>query len=125
MSKHPQHDQPQRHAVVLIVTLLAMVLLAGLVMYVFNTAHHVNQRRHLQDIADASAHAGASWMARGLNTVAMNNVAITRLIAALGQTGLVLRDLSTRQSSLEEVFLSLVEQRDAPNVTPSPKGDAA
>ena len=50
---------------------------------------------------------------------------ITRLIAALGQTGLVLRDLSTRQSSLEEVFLSLVEQRDAPDVTPSPKGDAA
>lgn len=83
MSKHPQHGQPQRHAVVLIVTLLAMVLLAGLVMYVFNAAHHVNQRRHLQDIADASAHAGASWMARGLNTVAMNNVAITRLIAAV------------------------------------------
>lgn len=35
---------------------------------------------------------------------------VARLIADLSQAGLSVRDLSTRQSSLEEVFLSLVDQ---------------
>ncbi|WP_116082828.1 ABC transporter ATP-binding protein [Tropicimonas sp. IMCC34011] len=38
---------------------------------------------------------------------------ITRLIAAIAEAGLVLSDVSTRQSSLEDVFLRLVEEHGA------------
>lgn len=35
---------------------------------------------------------------------------ITRLLAALSESGIVLRDLQTRQSSLEEIFVGLVKE---------------
>ena len=34
---------------------------------------------------------------------------ITALLAALAETGVRLRDLSTRQSSLEDIFVEIVE----------------
>ena len=73
--------RPRRSGVILIITLLALVLLAALVMYVFNLGQQINTRRTVQDSVDAAAQAGAGWIARSLNTVAMNNVAIARHIA--------------------------------------------
>ncbi|WP_281991123.1 ABC transporter ATP-binding protein [Sulfitobacter geojensis] len=39
---------------------------------------------------------------------------ITSLLAAIAQEGLTLRDLVTRQSSLEEIFVNLVHEGDTP-----------
>lgn len=100
----------QAPGVVLVIVLLALVLLAALVMYVFNLSHHVNQRRQLQDMADASAQSGASWMARGLNTVAMNNVAIARLIAAVNVIDAMPRSVAFSLIDQSTVNMSLREQ---------------
>lgn len=71
-----------RHkGVVLVITLLAVVLLAALVLYVFNLGQQTNSRIAAQTEADSAANAGAAWVARSLNTVSMNNVAMARLIA--------------------------------------------
>lgn len=71
----------KRHkGVVLVITLLAVVLLAALVLYVFNLGQKTNARIAAQTEADSAANAGAAWVARSLNTVSMNNVAIARLI---------------------------------------------
>ena len=64
-------------------TLLALVLLVGLVAYVMNLGREVNRRIEAQNAADAAAAAGAGWIARSLNTVASNNVAMTRLISLI------------------------------------------
>jgi len=67
--------------VVLVITLLAVVLLAALVLYVFNMGQQTNARIAAQNEADSAANAGAGWVARSLNTVAMNNTAMARLIS--------------------------------------------
>jgi len=46
-----------------------------------NTGRTINNKVVTQNSADAAATAGAGWMARSMNTVAMNNVAMARLIA--------------------------------------------
>ena len=70
-----------RPGVVIVITLLALVLLAGLVFYVFNVGRQVQQRIVVQNAADTTAAAGAGWVARSFNTVAMNNVSSVTLLA--------------------------------------------
>jgi hypothetical protein len=67
-----------------VIALLSMVLLASLVFYVFNVGHHVANRVEVQNAADNAAISGAGWVARSFNTVAMNNVEQSRLIALAG-----------------------------------------
>ena len=64
-------------------TLLGLVLLVALVVYVLNLGDRVADRTALQHRADAAARAAADWLARSLNTVAMNNVAYTQYIATI------------------------------------------
>jgi len=66
---------------VLMIVLLAIVLLAGIIFYVINVSDQVNRRVSMQNAADAAAISGASWMARSMNVIAMNNVACTRVLA--------------------------------------------
>ncbi|HET6429042.1 MAG TPA: pilus assembly protein TadG-related protein [Phycisphaerae bacterium] len=66
---------------VMFIVLLGTVLLAGLVMYVINVGDRVTRKVQTQNAADSAAMAGASWMARSMNVVAMNNVAQTRMLA--------------------------------------------
>ena len=66
---------------IIIVALLALVLMACLVFYVFNVGRHVAGRVEAQNAADSAAMSGASWVARSFNTVAMNNVETARLIS--------------------------------------------
>jgi len=66
---------------VLAMTLLAISLLSGLVFYVYNAGSVVSRRMSLQDNADAVAVSGGAWMARSMNVVAMNNVAMSRMVA--------------------------------------------
>lgn len=75
-------DAPSRlKGQVLIITLLAMTMLVGLVFYVYNLGDRVNSRLSLQHTADSAAISGATWMARSMNVVAMNNISESRLIA--------------------------------------------
>lgn len=71
-----------RPGVVLVITLLALVLLAGLIFYVLNLGRQTNARVVTQHGADAAAAAGAGWVARSLNTVAMNNTGMAQLIVS-------------------------------------------
>jgi hypothetical protein len=66
---------------VLIITLICMTLLVGLIFYVYNLGSEVNRRMALQHASDAAVVSGAGWMAREMNTVAMNNCEISRLLA--------------------------------------------
>jgi len=79
-----RHRNLRRHrprGVVIVIALLATFVLAGLVVHVLNIGRQVNGRVVAQNSADAAAAAGAGWIARTMNTVAMNNVAMARLIA--------------------------------------------
>jgi hypothetical protein len=75
--------QPRRQGVVLIITLLGMALLVSLILFVLNLGGQVNRRQSAQDAADATAMAAATWTARSMNVVAMNNTAMARTIALI------------------------------------------
>jgi hypothetical protein len=65
----------------MVVVMIGLLLLAAVVMFILNLGVQTNQRVVAQHAADSSATAGAGWVARSFNTVAMNNVATTRLIS--------------------------------------------
>ncbi len=66
---------------VLVVLLLGITLLAGLIFYVVNVGAQVNRRLAMQNAADSAAVSGSAWMARSMNVIAGNNVAVTRMLA--------------------------------------------
>ena len=70
-----------RSGQVLVILLLGITLLAGLIFYVVNVGDQVNRRLAMQNAADSAAVSGSAWMARSMNVVAGNNVAITRMLA--------------------------------------------
>lgn len=72
-----------QRGVILVIMLLAIVLIASLLYYVLNLGKHVNNRIVTQHAADAAANAQGTWIARQFNTVAMNNITITRYLAAI------------------------------------------
>ena len=79
----PQLPSHCRRGQVMFVVLLGTLLLAGLVMYVVNVGDQVNRKVLMQNAADAAAISGATWMARSMNVIAMNNVAQTRMLALI------------------------------------------
>ncbi len=72
-----------RRGVVIAITLMGLFLLCGLVLFVMNLGQQANGRLVAQNAADATAAAGAGWVARTLNTVAMNNVGMAQLITSV------------------------------------------
>src|SRR5690606_34105711 len=73
----------RRRGAVLVAMLLGLLLLAGLVFYVFNLGRAAQQRVVAQQAADATVQAGGGWVARSLNEVALNNIAMSRTIAMI------------------------------------------
>lgn len=71
----------RERGIVLMLTILAVILLAGMVMFVINVGRQTTRRIRVQHASDATAVAGAGWVARSLNTVAMNNVNIVRMLS--------------------------------------------
>lgn len=65
----------------MILTILAMILLVSLVLFTLNMGQQVDRRTDAQTSADAAAVAGATWVARSMNVVAMNNLAMSNDIA--------------------------------------------
>jgi len=78
-----QRVRRRRGGQVLVIAILAMTLLVTLVFYVYNIGDQVGERLAMQNAADAAAVSGAGWIARSMNTTAMNNVAISRLLGIL------------------------------------------
>jgi len=66
---------------VLVVILLGTAVLASLIFYVINVGDTVSTKVAMQNAADSTAIAGAAWMAKSFNIIAMNNVAESRMIA--------------------------------------------
>jgi hypothetical protein len=83
LTRSGSQSNPRQRGVVLVIMLLAIVLIASLLYYVINLGKHVNNRIVAQHSADAAANAQGTWIARQFNTVAMNNVTITRYLAAI------------------------------------------
>src|SRR5438067_11969709 len=73
-------DQSGQVSLLLVFMILA---LATLIFFVFNTGDQVNQAVMAQNAADASALAGANWLAHGFNVLSMNNVAASKIIAMM------------------------------------------
>jgi hypothetical protein len=81
--KRNRRPASRHRGVVLIITLLAILLIAGLLAYTLNLGDQVAKKIETQNAADAAAIAGATQMARSMNGVAMNNTAMTRNIALI------------------------------------------
>ncbi|MCP4375879.1 MAG: hypothetical protein GY794_06865 [bacterium] len=77
------HNRTQRSGAVLVMALLGLSLLVALIFYVYNVGDRVNDRLSMQNAADSAAISGAGWIARSMNTTAMNNVAASRLLGIL------------------------------------------
>lgn len=68
---------------VIVLGLLGAFMMAGMIGYVFNAGRHAQLRQQTQHASDAAVISGAGYIARSYNTVAMNNVEISRLIAVV------------------------------------------
>lgn len=60
---------------------LGAAAFACLLMLVINTGYATSGKIQMQNSADAAAISGATWVARGLNIVSLNNVTQTQLLA--------------------------------------------
>jgi hypothetical protein len=83
---YPRGARVRRHGrsgQVLILMILALPMLAGVVFYAYNVGHQVNDRLAMQNSADAVALAGANWIARSYNVVAMDNVGMAKCVAVV------------------------------------------
>ena len=102
----PRH---RSRGVVMIVTLLAVVLLLALILYVLNLGEQVNRRQEAQDVADSTAMAGATWVARQLNIVSENNMTMARNIALIN--GLDSMEQATDYTLREHTAITAAMQR--------------
>lgn len=102
--------------------LLGAFMLAGMIGYVFNTGRHAQLRQQTQHASDAVTISGAGYVARSFNTVAMNNVEISRLIAVVQLLDAV--PLSVEYTLLDtEATLDRVEQQLSDGGTGNAFGD--
>jgi hypothetical protein len=63
------------------VAVACAAIVACLLLLVVNTGSATAGKVEMQNAADATAVSGATWMARGLNVISMNNVTQTQLLA--------------------------------------------
>ncbi len=101
-------SEPTGHAVVL--TLLILLITAAVAFGVLSIGRHARVKEMTHFSAQAGAESGASWIARTLNTVSMNNNAMAELIVKAGiveglptAMDMYLNDLKATQSLLKEI----------------------
>lgn len=115
----PTSHRIHRPGAVMVITLLAIVLLVALILFVLNLGQQVNRRIATQDTADATAIAGATWIARTLNTVAHNNINTARYISLV--TVLDAMPQSVEFTLIEQTAIrEALEQQLQRGVTSSP-----
>ncbi len=91
-------------------TLLAVLLLVGLIFLIMNVGDHVNRRIATQNAADAAAMSAAVQMARGMNAVAMNNIATSRMLSAIMTLDGLERTVDASLNQAEAFWPRMVEQ---------------
>ncbi len=69
------------HGQIVPMFILGLVSLVMLIVMLLNTGQNIVNRTEVQNAADAAAITQASWTARSLNVMAMNNVALTQAFA--------------------------------------------
>ena len=106
----PLRRHCRNRGAIMVVTLLALVLLASTVFYVFNVGQHLTQRIETQNAADATAVASAGAIARGFNTVAMNNVEAARLLALVNVLDAVPQAVAYTHEDQQAVLKALDRQ---------------
>lgn len=81
----------RRRGVMALVAVAAMVPVTGMMSANLNTSQMVNDRRVVQDGADALASMHGAWTARSLNVISMNNVTTAQLMTvAVGSEALIM-----------------------------------
>merc|ERR1711879_409438 len=81
---NPTHRHHGRQGHALVLTLLILLVTAAVAFGVLSIGRHARVKEMTHFSAQAGAESGASWIARSLNTVAMNNNAMARLIVQAG-----------------------------------------
>lgn len=81
-----------------VVSGLALVVLAALV---FNTGKQATRRMEMQNAVDATAVSGATWIARGMNVVSMDNVAMTELLGLIANLQAIRQSIPINRIILE------------------------
>lgn len=104
-----QHANRDR-GIVLILVLVGLIFIAALMAYVFNIGQQVQTRTKLQNAADAGAVSGPGAVARGFNTIAMNNVGIANLLGIVNNLDAMPRTVTNTRLDQEAVLLRLDEQ---------------
>lgn len=128
MTRHHHLNDPaarcnagRSRGAVLVVTLLALLLLVGLVIWVVNLGQQTSRKVLTQNTADATAAAGAGWVARSFNTVAMNNVAQARMIALVNVLDSMPQSTAFTLTD-QRAMLSAVDQGASINDAPFQQG---
>ncbi|MHB1157864.1 MAG: pilus assembly protein TadG-related protein [Phycisphaerales bacterium] len=73
----------RRRGVVIILALLGLILMTALVLFTLNLGTQVDRRVEAQTSADAAVQGAATWTARSMNQVAMNNIDMAQTIALI------------------------------------------
>jgi len=107
---------------VILMMLFGAFMIVGMLAYIFNTGRHAQLRQQTQHAADATAISGGGYIARSFNTVAMNNVEMSRLIAVVQMLDAV--PLATEYTLLDvQATLECVKRQQANGGTGDPLGD--
>lgn len=107
-------SQPTGHAVVL--TLLILLLTAAVAFGVLSIGRHARVKEMTHFSAQAGAESGASWIARSLNTVSMNNNAMAELIVKAGVVEALPTAMDMYQKDLKatQALLKQIDIKDLP-----------
>lgn len=66
---------------IIYLTVVSVVVFVALAALIINSGHMVTRKMETQNAVDAAAVSSAAWIARGMNVISMNNVAMTELLA--------------------------------------------
>ena len=87
------------------VVVLFLFLLAGLLFLILNSGEQLNRKVQMQSVADVTVATGATWFARGLNTICACNVTETQLLSLI----VLLDTLETVTPPAQECIDDLVQ----------------
>jgi hypothetical protein len=94
------------------------LLLAALIFFVFNSGDKANNKIAMQNDADAAVVTGSGWYARGLNAIAMCNVAQTQFLSVIVLLDSMQTAAPIAQQSINDLLSNIRASnlgRDVPN----------
>lgn len=68
---------------IIYLTIVSIVVFVSLAALIINSGNAVTRKLETQNAVDAAAVSGATWIARGMNIISMNNVAMTEIMALI------------------------------------------